>query len=105
MREQLKITGINFNWHREIFTCDSNFFKWTQWLFLQMYKHGLVHRALSEVFWDPVDETVLAAEQVDASGKSWRSGAIVEKCKLRQWVVETPKYAKVIFWMDEIHQI
>lgn len=61
-----------------------------------MYKHGLARRTLTEVFWDPIDKTVLADEQIDAKGQSWRSGSIAEKRKLRQWVIETPKYAEVI---------
>ncbi|CAJ0578851.1 unnamed protein product, partial [Mesorhabditis spiculigera] len=94
MRAQLESTGVHFDWEREIKTCDSQYYRWNQWIFLKLYEKGLVKRQLSEVNWDPVDGTVLADEQIDADGKSWRSGAVAEKRTLRQWMIETPKYAK-----------
>lgn len=92
MKEQMNDMLANFNWEREVTTCDPEYYKFTQWLFLQLYKNGLAYRKDAEINWDPVDKTVLANEQVDANGRSWRSGAIVEKKKLTQWFLGITKF-------------
>jgi len=81
MKDQFKKLGFGYDWDREINTSDPNYFKWEQWFFTQLFEKGLVYRKESEVNWDPVDETVLANEQV-IDGKGWRSGAVVEKRKI-----------------------
>lgn len=96
MRAQLTELGYNFSWQNELKTCDPKYYKWTQWLFLNMYEKGWAYRAEAPVSWDPVDKTVLAAEQVDANGRSWRSGAIVEKKMLAQW------YWKITDFADDL---
>lgn len=93
MKEQMNNMLANFQWDREVKTCDPNYYKFTQWIFLQMFKKGLAYRKEAEINWDPVDKTVLANEQVDTKGRSWRSGAIVEKKMLRQWFLGITKYA------------
>ncbi len=93
MKSQLKLLGLSVDWDREFATCDENYYVWTQYLFLELYKAGLVYQKESEVNWDPVDNTVLANEQVDSEGKSWRSGALVEKKLLKQWFLRITNYA------------
>ncbi|PHH84683.1 hypothetical protein CDD83_1547 [Cordyceps sp. RAO-2017] len=85
MKQQLELMNGSWNWSRELATCDPEFYKHTQKLFLMLYERGLAYQAEAEVNYDPVDKTVLANEQVDAHGCSWRSGAKVEKRMLKQW--------------------
>jgi leucyl-tRNA synthetase len=92
MREQLKRLGFAFDWSREIATCDPEYYGHEQALFLDLYDAGLVYRKESEVNWDPVDQTVLANEQV-IDGKGWRSGAPVERRKLSQWFLKITDFA------------
>ena len=93
MRDQLRQLGLSIDWEREVTTCHSDYYRWTQWLFLQFLEAGLAYRREATVNWDPVDQTVLANEQVDAEGRSWRSGALVEKRQLRQWFLKITAYA------------
>ena len=90
----LEAAGLMYDWSREVTTCEPDYYRWTQWLFLLMYRKGLAYRATATVNWDPVDQTVLANEQVDASGRSWRSGALVEKRELSQWFFKITDYAE-----------
>src|SRR5688572_18268473 len=81
---------------QELSTCDPEFFKHTQRLFLMLHERGLAYQADGEVNWDPVDRTVLANEQVDSEGRSWRSGAIVEKRKLKQWYFRISEFREAL---------
>ena len=92
MREQLKLLGLSLDWSREFATCDPAYYGKQQAWFLELFKRGLVYRKDSVVNWDPVDNTVLANEQV-VDGRGWRSGAIVEKRKLNQWFLRITDYA------------
>ncbi|XP_077577791.1 leucine--tRNA ligase, mitochondrial isoform X1 [Stigmatopora nigra] len=94
MREQLDSLGLCFNWDREVTTCLPNYYKWTQYLFIKLFKAGLAYQKEAVVNWDPVDQTVLADEQVDENGRSWRSGAVVEQKLLTQWFIKTTHYGK-----------
>jgi leucyl-tRNA synthetase len=94
MREQLKKLGLSIDWEKEVTTCSPDYYKWTQWLFLQFFQSGLAYQKESAVNWDPIDKTVLANEQVDNEGKSWRSGAKVERKLLRQWFLKITDYAE-----------
>ncbi len=93
MREQLKALGLSYDWNREVATCLPNYYRWTQWIFLQFFDAGLAYQKEAAVNWDPIDQTVLANEQVDSEGKSWRSGAKVERKLLRQWFFKITDYA------------
>lgn len=92
MRKQLKRLGFSYDWSREFATCDPDYYKWEQWLFTRLYKEGLVYKKTSYVNWDPVDQTVLANEQV-IDGRGWRSGAIVERKEIPQWFLKITNYA------------
>ncbi|KAF1961294.1 leucyl-tRNA synthetase [Byssothecium circinans] len=94
MKKQMMEMGGRWDWDREFRTCDPEFYKHTQHLFLLLHEHGLAYQAESLVNWDPVDQTVLANEQVDANGCSWRSGAKVEKKMLRQWFLRIKEFQK-----------
>ncbi len=93
MKSQLQRLGLSIDWSKEQATCDKSYYKWTQFIFLALYKAGLAYQKEATVNWDPVDKTVLANEQVDSEGKSWRSGAVVEKIKLKQWFLKITDYA------------
>ncbi|MGD1950633.1 MAG: leucine--tRNA ligase [Leptolyngbyaceae cyanobacterium] len=93
MREQLKELGLSYDWDREVATCSPDYYRWTQWLFLQFYEAGLAYQKEAAVNWDPIDQTVQANEQVDSEGCSWRSGAKVERKLLRQWFLKITDYA------------
>lgn len=94
MRNQLKTMNYAFDWEREIATCNPEYYKWTQELFLKLFDRGLAYQKEAYVNWDPVDRTVLAEEQVDLNQRSWRSGALVEKKLLKQWFIRTTAFAK-----------
>ncbi|KGH50610.1 leucyl-tRNA synthetase [Acinetobacter idrijaensis] len=93
MRDQLKKLGLAVDWDREFATCTPEYYRWEQWLFVQLYKKGLIYRKLSTVNWDPVDQTVLANEQVE-NGRGWRSGALVEKRDIPMYYFRITDYAQ-----------
>ena len=93
MKTQLKKLGLSIDWDREISTCSEDYYKHQQLFFLELYDKGLVYKKENYVNWDPVDETVLANEQV-IDGKGWRSGAVVERKKLNQWFFNISKFSE-----------
>ncbi|ADC61862.1 leucine--tRNA ligase [Allochromatium vinosum] len=93
MKGQLKSLGFGYDWERELATCDPDYYRWEQWLFTRMVEKGLAYRAKATVNWDPIDQTVLANEQV-IDGRGWRSGALVEKREIEQWSVRITDYAQ-----------
>ncbi|MEM6998773.1 MAG: leucine--tRNA ligase [Pseudomonadota bacterium] len=92
MRGQLKRLGFAYDWDRELATCSPDYYRWEQWFFTKLYEKGLVYKKTSVVNWDPVDQTVLANEQV-IDGKGWRSGAVVERREIPQWFLRITDYA------------
>ena len=95
MRGQLKVMGLAIDWSREIATCDPSYYRHEQAMFIDFINAGLVERKVSTVNWDPVDNTVLANEQV-IDGRGWRSGALVEKCDLAQWFLKITAYSEAL---------
>ena len=109
MRTMLKRMGYAIDWSRELSTCNPNYYRWEQWFFLKLYEKGLVYRKKSVVNWDPVDQTVLANEQV-IDGRGWRSGALIERRKISQWFIKITAYADELLndlsqlkqWPDQV---
>ena len=92
-KRQMNLIGMAYDWDREINSSDPAYYKWTQWIFLLLYKRGLAYRQNAPVNWDPVDKTVLANEEV-VNGRGWRSGALVEKKNIPQWYLKITAYAE-----------
>lgn len=109
MKIQMQRLGLAYDWSREFTTCDPEYYRWEQWFFTKMFDHGLVYKKAAWVNWDPVDQTVLANEQV-VEGKGWRSGVPVERRQLSQWFVKITDYAEELLgeldhlpgWPDKI---
>lgn len=103
MKGQLQKLGISFDWSKELATCSPDYYKWTQWIFLQFFNAGLAYQKEAAVNWDPIDQTVLANEQVDSEGRSWRSGAKVERKLLKQWFFKITDYAEQL--LDDLDKL
>ena len=93
MRDQLKRLGFAYDWSRELATCSPEYYRWEQWFFTRLYEKGLVYKKKAIVNWDPVDQTVLANEQV-IEGRGWRSGAVIERKEVTQWFLKITAYAE-----------
>ncbi len=102
MRKQMKRLGYAYDWTREVTTCRPEYYRWEQWLFTKMFDKGLVYRKNSVVNWDPVDQTVLANEQV-IDGRGWRSDALVERREIPQWFMKITEYADEL--LDELDRM
>lgn len=102
MKGQLKRLGFGYDWDREFATCDADYYRWEQWLFGRLFDKGLVYRKNMVVNWDPIDQTVLANEQV-IDGRGWRSGAVVEQREIPQWAFRITDYAdELIDALDDL---
>ena len=102
MKNQLKSLGFGYDWSRELATCKKDYYRWEQWFFTQLYEKGLVYKKNATVNWDPVDQTVLANEQV-IDGRGWRSGAIVERKEIPQWFIKITDYAEEL--LNDLDQL
>ncbi|WP_456374451.1 leucine--tRNA ligase [Thiolapillus sp.] len=102
MRAQLKGLGFGYDWDREFATCQPDYYQWEQWLFTRLMEKGLAYRKTATVNWDPVDQTVLANEQV-IDGRGWRSGALVEKRDIEQWFLKITDYAQEL--LDDLDKL
>ncbi|MGI9346200.1 MAG: leucine--tRNA ligase [Gammaproteobacteria bacterium] len=102
MRTQLKRLGFCYDWDREFKTCDPDYYRWEQWLFTKLLAAGLAYQKTAAVNWDPVDQTVLANEQVQ-DGRGWRSGALVERREISQWFLRISDYAEEL--LTELDQL
>ena len=109
MRNQLKRLGFGYDWEREIATCDPEYYRWEQWFFTRLFDQDVAYKKTAVVNWDPVDQTVLANEQV-IDGKGWRSGAPVERREIPQWFLKITDYAEELLgdldaldgWPDQV---
>ncbi len=102
MKGQLNRLGFGYDWDRELATCNPDYYKWEQWLFTRLMEKGMAYRKTATVNWDPVDQTVLANEQV-IDGRGWRSGAIVEKRDIEQWFLKISDYAQEL--LDDLDKL
>ena len=102
MRDQLQKLGYAYDWGRELATCHRDYYKWEQWFFTRLFAKGLVYKKEAEVNWDPVDQTVLANEQV-VDGRGWRSGALVERRNIPQWFVKITAMAQEL--LDDLDKL
>ncbi|MDH3638253.1 MAG: leucine--tRNA ligase, partial [Gammaproteobacteria bacterium] len=103
MRSQLKCLGFGYDWSREFATCKPEYYRWEQWFFTRLLEKGLAYKKMASVNWDPVEQTVLANEQVDSEGRGWRSGALVERREIPQWFIRITAYADEL--LDEIDNL
>ncbi len=102
MRGQLQRLGFGYDWRRELATCTPEYYRWEQWFFTRLFEKGLVYKKKATVNWDPVDQTVLANEQV-IDGRGWRSGALVERREIPQWFLKITDYADQL--LDDLEQL
>jgi len=103
MKKQLMSLGFAYDWEREVATCRPDYYRWEQWFFTKLIEKGLAYKKLAIVNWDPVENTVLANEQVDAEGRGWRSGALVERREIPQWFLKITDYAEEL--LEEIERL